>query len=169
MDRRSVFKELVKKIAEGDKDALTSAVSMAAYKVRRIAMQVLADSGLCEDVLSEVIIKLWERAPKLAKLKNPLGYIYVSAYNLAVDYGRRRREIPLQEGITAADEGGTGAAELNIALSGLPGELREILLLKAAYGFNFREIAKITGMTHRQVYTRYQKAAEQLKEIYFDK
>ena len=150
-------------IAEGEKGALSGFVSTVSGRVRYIADGILHDSSLADDVLSIVIERVWQKAPLLARLKNPLGYINTIAYNSAIDLLRRRKELPLRE--SAAD---ASAEKLDVlrALEKLDAEERTVLLCIASAGYSLSECARLTGMTKKMCFTRYRRAKQKFKKFY---
>lgn len=87
-------------IAEGEKGALSGFVSTVSGRVRYIADGILHDSSLADDVLSIVIERVWQKAPLLARLKNPLGYINTIAYKF------RHRPVAAPKGASFKGIGG---------------------------------------------------------------
>ena len=155
-------------IAEGEKGALLGFVSTVSGRVRYIADGILHDSSLADDVLSIVIERVWQKAPLLARLKNPLGYINTIAYNSAIDLLRRRKELPLRESAASAAFADASAEKLDVlrALEKLDAEERTVLLCIASAGYSLSECARLTGMTKKMCFTRYRRAKQKFKKFY---
>ncbi len=157
-------------IAAGDKEALRYFLVTRGGAIKAAAFRVLKDSALCEDVLNEIMLKIWENAAKICRLKNPDGYVYTMAYNCAVDIKRKQKGLIFEEEKISFMPGSLSDGNEKLIIDGVLEKLdpleRSVLLLKASCGCGFAEIAKMKNISYRQARRIYMKACEEFKKLY---
>jgi RNA polymerase sigma-70 factor (ECF subfamily) len=158
------------RIAAGDKGALKYFLVTRGGTIKAAAFRVLKDSALCEDVLNEVMLKIWENAAKICRLKNPDGYVYTIAYNCAVDMKRKQKGLIFEEEKIPVASRNLSADNQKIIIDDVLEKLdplsRSVLLLKASCGCGFAEIAKMKNISYKQARRIYIKACEEFKKLY---
>ena len=138
----------------------------------QVAFSVLKDSSGAEDAVHQVFLKLLENGAELdpsdPKVK---AYLAIAAKNTALNMLRDSRTEPAENIAELADRGiepqtsGTGRiAELQEAISGLPGIYKEAVLLYYYQGYSIKETARITGISPAAVQKRLERARTMLKE-----
>jgi len=158
--------QYLKQAAEGDKDAFSEFAKNVSKRILAVAYRVTGDSVYAEDVLSIVLVKVWEKLGKIAALKNPVGYVNTMAYNAAIDFKRRQRELPLWDALADAEAVEPELKmDLETALFGLTPEEREIVLYHVHAKLSFRKIAILMNSTKKAVYLRYKKAIGKMREF----
>lgn len=142
-----------------------------------------------QDVVQDVFMKLHGQVTRhgLASISNMRCWLYRVAHNLAMDYGRsRRRRRELEDKAlgdpTVMERVGGGHMEdagdcerrdsaqaAMAAVSALPEEQKNVVLLKIIQGLTLREISGITGMKIGTVNYRLtqglRRLAAHLKEV----
>lgn len=159
-------KTLLKDIAHGDKNALETFLRKISGRVQSIAVRILKDSMLSDDVMAEIMLKVWNNADKLSRLDNPVGYINVMSFNYAVDIKRRQREMPLFDNVFFSFPDTDVKLDIQRILEIMPEDQRTVLLLKINGGYNFREIGNILHMTNKAVRIRYENAVKIFKKYF---
>lgn len=168
---------LLKKIANEDKDALMCFYRTFGGSIYKTSLRVLNDKSLAEDVLNEIIFKVYEKAGTLSQLKNPLGYICVMAYNRSIDYKRTHREIPVEEYVfgTRSNEYSGAESLEKIYIDGILESFdepdRSIFILKASLGYTFHEIRTLLSLaelSYKQVRLKYEKTKTLFKKLYIE-
>ncbi len=130
-----------------------------------------------QDIVQESFTRYIDRYGKLDEKSVPV--LYTIARNLCIDHFRRYREqtgfgspFPedspaspedLQTGENRTDELITRLA-VQRALSGLPDEEAEVLLLVITDGFSVRDTGKILGISRFAVYRRLREGKKHLRE-----
>ncbi|MGV2942072.1 RNA polymerase sigma factor [Mesobacillus sp. LC4] len=134
-----------------------------------MALSILRDSSLAEDVLQETFIKLYQHQ-KHQDLPNVKAWLLSVSRNMALDlYRKKKREI------TGFDElyfehGHHKSTDpldrmiLTKYLELLDSEERQIVVLKDISGMKHREIAKILEMPLGTVLWKYQMALKKLRK-----
>lgn len=160
---------LIKRIAQGDRDALAELYSACRVSVYGFAMSILKEKTDAEDVLQEVFVRVWQSAPGYRAQGKPMAWLLTIARNLSNDAVRGRNRLsPLSEELPT--EGGSERSDdrivLDAAMSVLAKDERQIVMLHAVSGMRHREIAQILSMPLSTVLSKYSRATKKLqKEI----
>jgi RNA polymerase sigma factor (sigma-70 family) len=171
---------LVALVAEGDATALETLYDrygMAAYS---LALRILTDQGLAEDVVREVFLSLWREARRFDPARGTVAtYLLSATHHRAVDVVRReenlrRRHGPEEVLAPAPDQpsglddevevGGLIRSQIRAALGALPEPQREALMLAYVGGYTQREIASLVGVPLGTVKTRIAAGMRRLKD-----
>lgn len=129
----------------GALDALIVAVWPEAY---RIAVSLLRDPGLAEDVAQEACATIARSLPTLKNVAGFAAWSYRIVVNAAITTARRRPRMQALE--SAVDPAPTvdpsDAMDLHAALARLTVVQRAVVVLHYYAGFDSREIAAATSM-----------------------
>lgn len=153
--------------------ALVDEHSDACY---RLAVSIVADRALAEDVVQEAMIKAWRSLAGFRGESSQRTWVLRITHNCAIDAIRRRREQ-----LTAPEdlpEGGSGAGEdpaarvagrddlavLGAALSALDATSRSIVVLREVEGLSYAEIAEALQLPVATVKTRLLRARRALEQ-----
>lgn len=144
------------KDARGQNYEALSKLSKHYYpKIYRHMLYKVQNREDAEDLTSEVFVRM---VKSLSKQKGSFNaWLYRIANNLAIDYYRkksRRKEVSLVEEFAEHTPGESDETEsvneredLSRAISTLPDDQRQTVLLKFMEGYNNKEIADIMGKT----------------------
>ncbi len=146
-------------LATGDPQLALAFVRRFQRTVYGVALAVVGDSGLAEDIAQQAFERAWRHAgvydPRRGSVRTWLTRI---VHNLAVDAVRVRRPapvdpqdlIPLLAAMTEGPErralAGETSAQLRKALAALPPEQARAVVLAAVHGLTAREIAEVEGI-----------------------
>jgi RNA polymerase sigma-70 factor, ECF subfamily len=127
----------------------------------------VADAGAAEDLVHGVFLNLLRTRPKVREA--PAAYLYRAVKNAALNLQRNRaRESPLPEQEVWFTHQGGGDREaglaLQSALSELPTEQREAVVMRIWSGMTLEEVAEATGVPLSTAASRYRYALEKLRE-----
>ena len=165
---RAACDRALRRLAEGDMDALETVYHKLGRKIFMTAFSVLGDSHAAEDIMQDTFLRLAASAGSYREGSNAVAYILTVARNLAITaLEKRKREFPAEElfGADAAEEDSLPLRELE-ALRTLAEEDRQIVILKLDAGMKHRDIAALLGITPAACEKRYQRALERLKAYY---
>ncbi len=150
---------LLARYAQGDNAAASALIAMLAPRLLAYCRRILGGDGAeAEDVLQEVMLRLWRLAPGwVAGQAKVSTWAYQVATNLCTDRLRRhgRRATALEDiveppsGAPAADAAilaGQRLAALDRALAELPERQRQAVVLRHIEGLSNPEIAAIMGL-----------------------
>lgn len=168
---------LLAAMAAGDRDAATAFVRRFQRRVFGLALSVLADPALAEEVAQEAFARAWRHAavydPRRATVAT---WLLTITRNLAIDALRMRRVEPVDPAellrIPLAAPGGSvedhaaagdDAARVRTALAALPAEQRRALVLAAYGGRTAKEISAIEAIPLGTAKTRIRAGLAKLR------
>lgn len=181
---------LMMRYQRGDLSAFTTIVARHKTPIFNFVLRQVGASGAAEDLVQEVFVRVIESAGTFKHEAKFTTWAYTIARNLCVDHHRKasfRRHASLDEresrehgegpslGDQVADshprastERGAISNEIQLkvvaAVDALPGEQREVFLLRQIANLPFQEIAAITGTPENTVKSRMRYALERLQE-----
>ncbi|GAA1835192.1 sigma-70 family RNA polymerase sigma factor [Pseudonocardia ailaonensis] len=158
-------------LAEGDAQLSVAFVRRFQRKVFGVAVAVLGDASLAEDVAQQAFERAWRHAALFDPRRGTVGgWLAGITHNLAVDVVRSRRPAPIDPGdieallgaVTRTPEGvalaSESAAEVRAAIRELPVEQARALVLSAYRGLTAREVAEVEGIPLGTAKTRIRTA-----------
>ena len=166
------FRALAERIVRQDYSALEEIYSFYGKKIKWAAFNVTGDWGYSEDVLSEVLIKLWNKAGKFKNVGAPDAFIYKLSKLTAIDYYRaklkkHKAELRL-EGLTRPPAYNDSYTETGFSgmLRPLDAEAREIVIMKIKFGFTYKEIAGLLKIPPGTASWKYGEALVKLRKAW---
>ena len=162
--------ELMRKVAEGDKQAFEQLYYLTYKPVFSFLLSLTMNREDAGDLLQETYLRVYGSA-HLYRDGNPMAWIMKIAKNLFLMDKRKKSARPESGGDTqqlAADDfSSIEDAETRILLEQLFEKLtqeeREIIVLHITGGFRHREIAKILDVPLGTVLSKYSRALKKLK------
>jgi len=162
------------KFKRGSDEALTRIYEKYLAPMLTLAMGLLNDAGIAEDVVQDVFVSFAQSQQNFRIRGSLSGYLATSVVNRVRDHKRRlgrqaaqdpgRFERPGQsvrpDQRVILDE---QATLLNNAVAELPDEQREVILLRLKADMKFREIAKLQETSTNTVLSRYRYGLEKLR------
>lgn len=185
-------RELMARVVERDRDAFAELYDLTSTLVFSIAVRVLSDRALAEDLVQDVYTTVWTRPLSYDPEKsNVTTWIAVVARNAAIDRLRKkRREVsidPVERGEElAAPRGSASAAASEIgqpaevddrlladdrsnavhrALATMPPRQREVLELMYFSGMSQTEVSEKIGVPLGTVKSRAFHAMQRMQEL----
>jgi RNA polymerase sigma-70 factor (ECF subfamily) len=166
---------LVAGLAAGDADAATAFVRRFQARVFGLALTMVGDPAVAEEIAQEAFTRAWRHAGAYdARRGRVATWLLSITRNLAIDHLRAKRAEPLDpEAINDAeravwavshppDTDERETAELRESLAALPEDQRRALLLAALFGFTAREIGQIEQIPLGTAKTRIRTATQKL-------
>jgi RNA polymerase sigma factor (sigma-70 family) len=163
---------LMVRMTLGDADALTTFVRRFHARVYGLALSVVGDPGLAEEVAQDAFLRTWRQAatydPRRARVAT---WLLTITRNLAVDAIRARRDLPVDPGrlmgtlATRVEHAAydTGTPQLRAGLRSLPAEQARTVMLAVGYGWTAREIADRDGIPLGTAKTRIRRGLARLR------
>ena len=153
---------------EGDREALHYLYVRYSADVLRYVESVVKDHHEAEDITQNVFVKLTTAIKKYVPGEVPFAaWILRVARNAALDHLRARRMIPCEEiRVADHDQGRIGherRRDLRTALEQLPGEQREVLVLRHIVGLSPLEIAEALGKTESSIHGLHHRGRQRLR------
>jgi RNA polymerase sigma-70 factor (ECF subfamily) len=151
----------------GDTGAFESLVRLYQGHVWRLALHLLHDPDLASDATQEAFVRAYRFLPRYRGDSRFSTWLFSIARNCALDEGRkatRRRRITDRaeaEPLPPSKDLGV-AIEVREALSSLPADLREPVVMIDMFGISYKEVAAILGTPEGTVKSRVHRARELL-------
>jgi RNA polymerase sigma-70 factor (ECF subfamily) len=147
----------VARAKQGDRDAVRFLYLRYADNVYGYVRTIVRDHHDAEDVTQQVFAKLMTAISKYEQRDVPfVAWLLRMSHNVAVDVVRVRRATPTEEVFGLDDASCEDAPErarsLHAALAALPGDQREVVVLRHVLGLSPVEIAAQLGRTNSSVY-----------------
>ncbi len=170
-------KVLLWKFKKSGKDALRVIYDKYAGDLLNLAANLLSDSSAAEDVVQDVFITLAQSADKIELRENLKGYLLTCVANRSHDYGRRNvrqqsafgnhlervktESISPVQTVMRVEELG----KLTFAMTELPYEQREVIILRLHGDLKFKQIAKMRNVSIKTVQSQYRYGLEKLRSM----
>jgi RNA polymerase sigma-70 factor (ECF subfamily) len=164
---------LLDRVRGGDQQAMTEIFDRYGRMVYSVALRVLQDPGHAEDVMQEVLLKVWREPQTFLEGRGSLGaWLAVMARNRAIDALRRRRPAETVDDVVLVSktnlasefERSSMIEKVRGVLKGLPLEQQALMELAYFEGLSHSEIATRTGDPLGTVKTRIRAALTSLRK-----
>jgi RNA polymerase sigma-70 factor (sigma-E family) len=134
--------------------------------LHRTAWVLTGDHHLAEDLVQQVLTKLYVAWPRVARMGSVDGYVRRMLVNANVDRVRRRREHPGLEGFDQAAPSVDHDAVLDLrdALAGLAPGQRRAIVLRHLWGLSVEETAATLGVSPGTVKSQTADAVRRLRD-----
>jgi RNA polymerase sigma-70 factor (ECF subfamily) len=162
---------LIAGMASGDDDALAAFVRRFQARVFGLALTVVDDIGVAEEVAQDAFLRAWRHAATYDPRRGRVStWLLTITRNLAIDAVRLRRDRPvdpdrlmatLADGHT--DPGYDGTEHLRAGLRQLPADQARPIVLAVVYGLTAREIAEQEGIPLGTAKTRIRRGLARLR------
>jgi len=161
----------------GSQDAFCRIYEKYANDLLTLAANLLADVSSAEDVVQDVFINFVKSAEKFRLTGSLKGYLATCVANRARDYIRqnKRRQTVRRgetEQIPADPESPVELVirseeleKLSCAMTRLPYEQREVVVLHLHSALGFRQIARLQNVSVKTVQSRYRYGLDKLRSI----
>ncbi len=161
---------LISRIADGDKEAFEKLFLLYRTKVFRVALAILKDPFLAEDVMQETALRIHETAKTYQFKNSEREWIMTIARNIAIDTLRKRQKEIVQGEITIGNETTAAETDSNIndgflqLIEPLSETDKQIVSLHLIGELKHREIAHILNMNVATVKKRYERAIKKIAQ-----
>jgi len=163
------------KFKRGSDEALTLIYEKYLDSMLTLAMGLLNDAGVAEDVVQDVFVSFAQSRHSFRARGSLSGYLATSVVNRVRDHQRRQRRRagrPADSRVCAEPVGPDQAVILSEqaklltqAVAELPEEQREAVLLRLKAGMKFRDIAQLQQTSVNTVLSRYRYGLEKLRSL----
>jgi len=144
-------------------------------KMYRYALSIVFDNDLANDIVQEVLMKLWDRREQLSEINNVEAWCIRMIRNKSLDKLKlaNRRNVDLQQAeqkqasMLAPDrllEENDLLNSIYDLMKDLSEQQREIFRLRDLLGYSNREIKEITGLSDGQVKVNLYRARQKIKQ-----
>jgi RNA polymerase sigma-70 factor (ECF subfamily) len=163
-----MVKRAVARAQQGDREGIHFLYTRYAPEVLRYVRSFVHDHHEAEDITQNVFIKLISVIHKYEARDVPFtAWILRVARNAAFDHIRSKKALPSEDIQLHDDERGRlrheRGRDLREALEALPGEQREVLVLRHIVGLSPVEIAGVLGKTESSIHGLHHRGRLSLK------
>ena len=169
-------KLLVLKCRRGNKDAMCRIYVKYKDYLLTLAKALLSEQATAEDVVHDVFVSFARSARQFQLTGSLRGYLATCVSNRARDKIRARtRHVDALDSVNSviwdSDNPAQSAIDaeeltrLRQAVSQIPYEQREAVMLHLKGGMKFREIAKLRGASVGTIYGRYRYGLDKLRSL----
>jgi len=135
-------------------------------RLLRYCYALTRNRAMAEDITQEAFLRFWQSRGYREQGK-AMAYLYTIARNLCMDEFRRQRgrdyAVPEEAPGPDSPEDILTALDVERALDVLPGELREMVLLRYTVGLSAAQIGQMLGISRFAVHRRLKEALSLLK------
>jgi RNA polymerase sigma-70 factor (ECF subfamily) len=169
-------KLLVLKCRRGSKDAMCRIYAKYKDYLLTLAKGLLSEQAAAEDVVHDVFVSFARSAGQFQLTGSLKGYLATCVSNLARDKIRARtRQAEALDSVNPIIPGSDNPEQriiekeeltrLRQAISQIPYEQREAVMLHLKGGMKFREIAKLQGVSVSTIHGRYRYGLDKLRSM----
>ena len=166
---------VLKKIAEGDRQAFRFLFEMHYRSLCLYATQYTKNASKAEDIVQNVFMNLWAKRDRLKIQTSLKNYLFKSVYNTYInDYRKtqRREDLldklyyeALQKSIEDEEEHIQKRLEwLNREIEALPSKCREIFILNKRRGLTCKEISQMLDISELTVESHIGRALKRIRK-----
>jgi RNA polymerase sigma-70 factor (ECF subfamily) len=168
-------------MARWNEDSFSALIAPHLDRLYRLAFRLAGGRADAQDLLQDVLTKLYERRDELSSIRQLAPYLGRVLYNQFIDDRRRYGRLPIKLVAPGADvetlsqpaangpEQAASAAQsqqrLVAALARLSEEHRVVVLLADSEGYTLAEIEALTGIALGTVKSRLHRGRARLREI----
>lgn len=169
-------KLLIWKCKRGSRSAFRRIYEKYESDLRTLAANLLYDKAAAEDVVHDVFVSLLQVVDKFELRSSLAGYLKTCVANRSRDYMRRRQRqtaaLNDTEQVLSSNDGPVHLVikseelqKLGSAMSRIPYEQREAIVLRLHGQMKFRTIADLQNVTTKTAHSRYRAGIEGLRLI----
>lgn len=168
----------MRQAARGDQAAFRLIVEQQAPKLYGLAVRMLADRALADDVVQDAFLRLWRQAKAWRPEARLSTWLYRVVYNLCIDELRARQRLSDEEppdredpadGPMAAKQREQAAEQVNAAVSTLPLRQRIALTLVYHHELSNSDAAKVMDVTVEAVESLLVRGRRKLRQQLFSR
>ncbi|HEY1406211.1 MAG TPA: sigma-70 family RNA polymerase sigma factor [Spirochaetota bacterium] len=175
--------ELTARIIKGDADAFSEIVGRYKDRVYGMAFRVLGDPDEADECAQDIFVRIYNTLPSFRAESALSTWIYRVAYNLSLDYARKRKRKKKREAFSA-DDGDCDPSfsdprsnpesialrneelrQIQSALLKIDDDQRELIILCDIEGKDYDEIRAITGLAMGTIKSRISRGRVKLREL----
>lgn len=144
-----------------------TAVDQYSDNIFRFALKHLRNEMSAKDIVQETFAKVWIKHEEIT-FEKVKSYLFTTAYHAIVDWVKKDgRNGDIERAVLQTNEVSISfdlQQVLNEALDRLPEIQKTVVLLRDYEGYNYQEIADVTGLNESQVKVYIFRARQTLKE-----
>lgn len=165
MSSHDVDTALMLRVAAGDAQAMNTLFERTYADVRSLCLRLSGRAELADDLAQETFLRALRYASTFRGESRFSTWVYRIARNVCLDHGRGPAAVGLDEIAEPAAETSSRDDLLEHAISRLPGDQREALVLVRLHGMRYEEAAPVLGCSPGAARTRVCRGLQNLRRI----
>lgn len=173
-------KDLILSVARGNTKAFKSFYDFYVQKTYQFAHYYIKSDEICEEVVSDVFLNIWNTRDKLPDIENMEAFIFIVTRNKAYNYIDKisrnpgnQQDIPSEISIESSNPESILIAKelekvISNSISELPERCRIIFLMAREKKLKYHEIAKLLSISentvHAQMVTALKKLGDSIRK-----
>jgi RNA polymerase sigma-70 factor, ECF subfamily len=158
---------------ESGSDEFSRQLIAAIPGLRAFGISLTSNADRADDLVQETMLKAWKNFASFQEGSNMRAWLYTILRNeFYTQLRKRKREVEDADGVFAAKLSVSGGQESHLdmedmraALSQLPTDQREAIILVGASGFSYEEAAEICVVAVGTIKSRVSRARTRLAEL----
>ena len=166
-EEKKLFRELIKKIRKDPHAGLGEFYEIYGRLILTAAQTVCHSAAKSEEVVNDVLLKVWKNASKLRKVEQPENWIFAVTVNTAKDRRKEEAVCPLEEEVVAAKDVIEEYEQLQdfcADIQNLSEKEQQIIIYKFIMRETFQEIAEKLNDPLSTVTSVYYRALKKIKK-----
>lgn len=176
MDKPVKTQELLVKVSQGNRLAFAAFFDIYSHNVYRFAGYFIRNDEVCEEIVSDVFINIWNSRHKLPEIENLENYLFIITRNISFNYLDKESRQPVTAGEPFPEsriENTNPERELLYketeqliyeAISKLPERCRTVFLLSREEKMKYHQIAQALSISEKTVHAQMVTALKKLNE-----
>ncbi len=153
----------IKRFMKGDQDAF-NVIYHETYTYVYLTIRNYTGSVVyVEDLIQETYMKVIDSLESYTLGTNFYAWVTSIARNLTINYLKNRNRVEIRDITDPCFEKEIENLEISHYLDKLLDNEKEIVIYHLVFGFNFKKISELTGLSYNQVYYAYKKAVERIR------
>ena len=165
----ATFKQFIKKIVEGNEKGFEGFYNTYVSFIFTVALSVCKAEDLANEIVDDVLIKIWNSAGTLKDIKNPDAWLYTVTLNFAKSKIKQKREnLPLTEEIVSKNDSYKKVLDKDsfyFLIKPLSLFEQEIFVLRFLRDKTFKEIARIMNRPIGTITSVYYTSLKKIKNF----
>lgn len=155
-------------------DELTDQLEQQIPRLRRYALALVGDPTRADDLVQDCLERAWSRGHLFRPGSDLRAWLFTILHNLHANAARRYNTRPTEVSLadetytpsTPATQGDVVALhELRSALTEVPDDQRQVLLMVGMEQMTYQEVATVLGIPIGTVMSRLHRGRERLREL----
>lgn len=160
------FNNLIKRIACCDEKAFGELYNIFSGFIYTTAIRMTGARALVEEIVDDVMVKIWNSASQQKKIENPYGWLYTITVNSAKDRIKFNKSYTEIFDIPADDKNLKHLEDndaFHSMLSCMNDDEERVVKLHLEYDYTFKEIAKMENKCVSTISSVYYRAIEKVR------
>ncbi len=161
------FSLIIEKIKENPHDGVKLLYDEYGRLIKLTAKSVCKSESDADEVVNDILVKIWSIAHEIRNVANPRGWIYVITVNCARDKLRRKRDVQFLAEILPESDSFVNRIYEEYAfyqiIDCLKGQEKEVIINKVLCKFTFKEIAEMSHIPISSVSSLFYRGLEKLR------